>query len=130
MGNMYEKINELIKLHHTNATALCRKAGISRSVLSELKAGRTKSLSVENATKLAVALEVPFSELMPNAKVKISGIEFDDEPEKGIKKESVITDGLSELDLETIELIKRMSDEDRKRLANFAKALLASEPQD
>ena len=115
MGNMYNRIFGIIKEKGTNPTALCRKAGVSRAVLSELKAGRTKEISLSNATKLAEALDVPVESLIG---------------EENIKKESVNTDGLSEIDLETIDLIKQMSDEDRVRLANFAKALLASEPQD
>ena len=45
MADMYSKIEQLCKENNTNITAMCRLLDISRSTLSELKAGRTKTLS-------------------------------------------------------------------------------------
>ena len=42
MADMYSKIEQLCKENNTNITAMCRLLDISRSTLSELKAGRTK----------------------------------------------------------------------------------------
>ncbi len=44
MADMYSKIEQLCKENNTNITAMCRLLDISRSTLSELKAGRTKTL--------------------------------------------------------------------------------------
>ena len=53
MADMYSKIEQLCKENNTNITAMCRLLDISRSTLSELKAGRTKTLSAEYTTKIA-----------------------------------------------------------------------------
>lgn len=139
MSTLYENIIELANELGFSGSFFFENAGIDKSSLSNLKSGRVKRLSSKNLERLSTTYGIPMDWIlhgkpadakMPSMRVRIKGIEFDDGTEKGIKKESAITDGLSEIDLETIELIKRMSDEDRKRLANFAKALLASEPQD
>lgn len=53
MATMYERIETLCKQRETNVTAMCRALGISRSALSELKTGRTKSLSYETLSAIA-----------------------------------------------------------------------------
>ena len=53
MENMYRVIEQLCQQRKTNVTAMCRELGISRSVLSELKAGRTQTLSTHNTEKIA-----------------------------------------------------------------------------
>lgn len=53
MGNMYRTIEQLCQIKRTNVTAMCRELEISRSVLSELKAGRTQTLSTHNTEKIA-----------------------------------------------------------------------------
>lgn len=58
MSELYNRIDALCKTHGTNITALCKKAGVGRATLSELNAGRTKTLKLETAQKLADALGV------------------------------------------------------------------------
>ena len=50
---MYNRIETLCKERNTNITAMCRELDIARSSLSELKQGRTKSLSYEYTSKIA-----------------------------------------------------------------------------
>lgn len=50
---MYERIEELCRTRRTNITAMCKELNISRASLSELKSGRTKSLSAEKLLKIA-----------------------------------------------------------------------------
>lgn len=50
---MYKKIEELCKENKTNVTAMCKDLGITRAALSELKSGRTKSLSADKLIKIA-----------------------------------------------------------------------------
>lgn len=45
MNDMYRLIEELCRRRNINITQLCKETGIPRSVLSELKSGRTKKLS-------------------------------------------------------------------------------------
>ncbi len=58
MADMYSRIEQLCKENNTNVTAMCRMLEISRSTLSELKAGRTKTLSAEYTTKIAAHFHV------------------------------------------------------------------------
>lgn len=53
MDSMYKLIEQLCQEKGTNITAMCRELEISRSVLSELKSGRTQVLSVTNTEKIA-----------------------------------------------------------------------------
>lgn len=53
MENMYRVIEQLCQRNRTTVTAMCRELGISRSVLSELKSGRTQTLSAHNTEKIA-----------------------------------------------------------------------------
>lgn len=59
MSELYNKINELCKLNNISISSLCLATGISRSTLSELKAGRNKSISSDNLSKIADYFKVP-----------------------------------------------------------------------
>ena len=50
---MYEKIEYLCNERNIKPAKLCKEAGISKSALSELKTGRTKTLSTQNLSKIA-----------------------------------------------------------------------------
>lgn len=52
MRTMYSRIEELCRKSGTNITAMCRQLEISRSSLSELKAGRTKTLSAQYTARI------------------------------------------------------------------------------
>lgn len=51
--NMYEKIQELCDLKGIKAAQLCRETGVPKSTLSDLKQGKTKTLSTPNLQKIA-----------------------------------------------------------------------------
>ena len=51
--NMYEKIQELCDDKGIKVAQLCRETGVPKSTLSELKQGRTKTLSTQNLIKVA-----------------------------------------------------------------------------
>ncbi len=50
---MYEKILELCNEKGIRPSVLCRETGIQRSVISDLKSGRTKTLSTPTLNKVA-----------------------------------------------------------------------------
>lgn len=58
MSELYNRIDAICKARGTNITALCKKAGVGRATLSELNAGRTRTLKLETAQKLADSLGV------------------------------------------------------------------------
>ena len=53
MSEMYNKIEKLCKANNTNITEMCRELNIPRSSMSELKAGRVKSMSIERIEIIA-----------------------------------------------------------------------------
>lgn len=67
MSELYNRIDRLCKERGTNVTALCRKAKVARAALSELNMGRTKTITLETAGKLAAALDISVDELMGTA---------------------------------------------------------------
>lgn len=55
---MYNKIHALCEENGIKTAELCRKAGIPKSTLTELKQGRTKSLSTATLRKIAAYFTV------------------------------------------------------------------------
>lgn len=53
MCELYSRIEELCKSNGTNVTAMCRELSIPRTVLSELKSGRSKSISAKYTNAIA-----------------------------------------------------------------------------
>lgn len=106
MSELYSRIDKLCKARNTNVTALCKAAGVARSSLSELNAGRTKTLTLETARKLADALNVPVDELM--------GIETKEEP--------AVPGGLSEEVRRALEVVRGASPEELEILDRIRKA--------
>lgn len=66
MDDMYNKIESLCKARGSNITQMCRETNISRSVLSELKSGRTKQLSAKYLPVVADYLDVSVGYLLGN----------------------------------------------------------------
>lgn len=64
MDTMYCRIEELCRKTGTNITAMCRQLQISRSSLSELKAGRTKVLSAQYTARICRYFQVPVEYLL------------------------------------------------------------------
>ena len=53
MGNLYENIQSLCQAQDIRPGRLCADTGLSRGLLSDLKAGRTKTLSAKNMQVIA-----------------------------------------------------------------------------
>lgn len=68
MSDLYNRIDRLCKERGINITILCREAKVARASLSELNAGRTKTLTLETSAKLARALNIPVDELLGTEK--------------------------------------------------------------
>ncbi len=51
--NMYEKIQFLCDDRGIKIATLCKESGVPKSTLTELKQGRTKTLSTHNLSKIA-----------------------------------------------------------------------------
>lgn len=53
MANLYETIETLCQKENIRPGALCAKLGLSRSLMTDLKMGRKKSISAQTAQKIA-----------------------------------------------------------------------------
>lgn len=64
MGSLYERIEQLGKAGgYKNMTVLCKAAGVPRTTMSELHAGRSRDLSKPNAQKFADLLELSLDDI-------------------------------------------------------------------
>lgn len=64
MSDLYSNIHALCEKEGIKDGTLCANIGIRRSFLSELKAGRTKSLSAEVLSKIAAYFNVSVDSLL------------------------------------------------------------------
>lgn len=64
MNDLYNKIEALCKNKDVNITKMCREAEVVRGNLSDLKMGRTNSLSAKNLSKIAMYFNVPIDFLL------------------------------------------------------------------
>lgn len=63
MSDLYNNIHALCEKENIKDGTLCSKVGVTRSTLSELKRGRTTSLSLKNLQKIADYFGVSISDL-------------------------------------------------------------------
>ena len=66
MSELYNLIESLCKKKGTNITAMCKAAKISRAPLTELKMGRSKTLSSATLSKIAAYFGVSVDYLLGN----------------------------------------------------------------
>ena len=64
MANLYENIKLFCTEKGTNPSRLCIELGLSKSMMSDLKAGRKKSLATDTLRKIADYLGVSVSDLL------------------------------------------------------------------
>lgn len=64
MGNLYEIIVGLCNERGVTQYRMCKDAGVARSTMTELKSGRTQSLSAETLQKIAGYFRVPVDYLL------------------------------------------------------------------
>lgn len=64
MGTLYENIIHLCELRGIKGGKMCVDLGISKSLLSDLKAGRKKGIHMDTAEKIANYFDVPVGALL------------------------------------------------------------------
>ncbi len=64
MDNLYENILSLCQERDIRPGRLCGDLGLSRSLMTDLKMGRKKSISAETAKKIAAYLDVSVEQLL------------------------------------------------------------------
>ena len=96
MTDLYYRIEDLCHINSITITKMCRDISLSRSVLSEFKAGRTKQLSERN--------------------VKLIADYFGVTPEYLLVREELpyfMKSDFSATDIEIIKLLPSLSDDDK-----------------
>jgi len=64
MADIYKNLEQLLQEKGISGAKLCAELGMSRSVLTELRKGRAKSIRLETAQRIADHLGVSVSRLM------------------------------------------------------------------
>ena len=64
MCNLYDRIKTACEAKGITVSALCLQLGMSKSVLSDLKSGRKKTLSADTLSKIAAHLSVTTDSLL------------------------------------------------------------------
>ena len=64
MCTLYERIVALCKKKGITASKMCLELGLSKSTMSDMKSGRKKGLSTDNAQKIADYFDVPVGYLL------------------------------------------------------------------
>ena len=64
MCNLYDRIKTACEAKGITVSALCLQLGMSKSVLSDLKSGRKKTLSADTLRKIAAHLSVTADSLL------------------------------------------------------------------
>ena len=70
MATLYERIDELCRKKGITGGKMCNDLGISRSTMTELRKGRTKTLKLEKASKIAKYFDVSIDYLLGNEQKK------------------------------------------------------------
>lgn len=103
---LYKRIEELCRAHNITITKMCRDIKLSRSVMSEFKSGRTKSISERNIDAIAEYFNVT--------------------PEYLCNRDSIpflIKSDYSDLDLKIIEFLPTLSESQKKTIIGMIEQL-------
>lgn len=113
MGTLYENIITLCNESHIKAGKMCNDIGMSRGLITDLKTGRKKSITVDTAKKIADYFGVSVDRVL----------NIDHSISEEQKKPALEKAELSALQKEALEFIKSLSDEQLKRFISFGKAM-------
>ena len=69
MNDLYKRIETLCSRKGVTVTQMCREAGVSRGSITDLKCGRSETLSMKTISKLSEYFEIP-SDYFTNEKGK------------------------------------------------------------
>lgn len=100
MSELYNRIEKLCKESGINITIMCKETGASRGSLTDLKAGRSVTLSQKALLKIADYFDVTVDYL-------ISGTKENSEPDSKDDNIKFALWGTSEVDDEVLDDVKR-----------------------
>lgn len=76
---MYNRIESLCKEHGINITRMCKEASVTRALLTELKMGRTETLTAKTLSKIAAYFNVSVDYLIGNEQKEKAAIDVVDD---------------------------------------------------
>lgn len=115
MYNLYQNIYALCNEHHITPGGLCNELGFRRSVLSDLKSGRKKSLDTTTLVKIANYFDVSVDYLLNGMETEKTPVP---EGERQISKKDVmfaLWGDTDEVDEEDLADVQRYADFIRER---------------
>lgn len=115
MGTLYDRIQDLCKSKGVSGSRMCLDLGLSKSTMSDLKHGRTKSMSATTAQKIASYFNVSVGYLLgEEEKIKANPVGMAER-----HFEMVMDEDLSDL----FEDFKTLDDTKRKIVKDLVKSL-------
>lgn len=128
MGTMYGIIEQLCAERRIKPGKLCAELGISRGIISDLKAGRTKKLSAENVAKISTYFGVSTDYLLghvsepyfylDNDRISREINSYDDEDLSPSKH-----DILDEVDVAFYGEYKQLSEDDKDTIRDMVRVM-------
>ncbi len=116
MAKLYETILELCQINEINITAMCRETGVSRASITDLKKGRSQTLSAESLSKIAKYFHVSIEFLLDEDTEKYNylgkGNLYQERNEKKPAPEGELVNG----DAELTEIMQRVRDDPHMRM--------------
>lgn len=107
MNNLYSIIVSLCEEKQISIAKMAIESGISKNTLTELKKGRTKTLSAKTLDKISSYFDVSVDYLL--------GKETDEK-----EKSPILSDEASELDIQILNALKELSEEQKAQALDFA----------
>lgn len=110
MANLYERLSALCEKQGIKGAQMCRELGFSKSLMTDLKSGRKKSVNAESAQKIASYFDVSVGYLLG-------------QEEEQKEKSTVQDDGLSEGKRELIDKIMKLTEDQVQFLLQVAERI-------
>ena len=129
MSTLYESIHSLCKRKGISGAKMCNDIGVSKSLMTSLKSGRTSTINTKTAQKIADYFGVSVDSLLNTDADGISfeGVDVDGKPEMRLiaeqKKEPAIAGELSNDILDLINCVKDLPEDKVQMLLQVAKSI-------
>ena len=90
MSTLYENLSSLCKSKGITGAKMCNDIGVSKSLMTSLKSGRTSSINTATAQKIADYFNIPVDHLL-NTETDPAGVSFDNIDVDGVPELQVVT---------------------------------------
>lgn len=124
MSDLYHRIETLCMNKGVNITTMCKESGVPRSVMTELKMGRSTELSAKTMMKIASYFDVPIEYIMNgggtvNATGDVSVTNGAAIIGSQRQATAHVSNGLTEIEEAIMEEVKKLSPKDKIKVYNF-----------